>query len=180
LSTEPFHLFWSGVQDQNLQSCGEGECVILGGACVEPVFPERVHPAAGMDASEGEDFVHAWLAPEHSRLLASFSDERAAAGFDDAGADEVVFGPEGSVLHTGAVVHEVAQSGFHLRHIATKEGLFACLLDDVPDPNGTNLRLVWDAAPAGQILLPTKTRGGVRRLPDLPWAFGFSPIRGLS
>jgi hypothetical protein len=40
------------------------------------------------------------------------------------------------------------------------------------DPHGTNVRLVWDAAPAGQRLLPTMTRGGVRQLADLPWVMG--------
>lgn len=41
---------------------GEGQGVVEGDAGVEVVFPEEVEPAAGGDATEGEDSVGAgWL-----------------------------------------------------------------------------------------------------------------------
>jgi hypothetical protein len=37
----------------------------------------------------------------------------------------------------------------------------------MPDPNGTNLEPLWDAAPTGQMLLLPKTQGGAGTCPGL-------------
>ncbi|MEX1117747.1 MAG: hypothetical protein WEB60_03040 [Terrimicrobiaceae bacterium] len=94
------------------------------------MFPEGVEPTAGMDAAEGEDLFGSRLAPKHPRLLAMLADERAATRFNNASADELPLCPEGAVLHTRHIVDEVAQSGFCIGHNASKQSLFASLLDD--------------------------------------------------
>jgi hypothetical protein len=48
------------------------------------------------------------------------------------------------------------------------------------DPNGADSRVVLDAAPAGQILLPARTRGGAGTCPGLwdkaPLGLGLVPF----
>jgi hypothetical protein len=92
--------------------------------------PEGIGVTAGVNTAEGEDFICLGQTPEHTGLLVPFVDDGFTAGLDDSGTDEVVFSSKSAVLHARNVVHEVAQSGFHLSHFALSQSLSTGRLDD--------------------------------------------------
>jgi len=56
---------------------------------VEPVFPELVQAPAAVDATQGQHVFCAGKGPKHAGLFAAGSDDGFAAGFHDAGANEI-------------------------------------------------------------------------------------------
>src|SRR6266496_2297115 len=63
---------------------GESESIVASGMGIEPVFPEFIEAAAGLNAAQGQYVYGTGFTPEHARLLAAGTDDGFAPGFDDA------------------------------------------------------------------------------------------------
>ena len=73
-----------GAQDRFLRLCGQRQAIVTGGVSIKPVLPELSQPAAAVDAAQGQHIFGTGLAPKHARLLATGTDDRFAARFNDA------------------------------------------------------------------------------------------------
>ena len=96
-------------RDRILRLLGQRQAIVAGSLSVEPLFPELIQPAAGMDAAQSQDIFRTGFAPEHARLLAAGADEGLAAGLDDPRADEEALTAKGPILHSFHIVDEVSQ-----------------------------------------------------------------------
>ena len=61
-----------------------------------------------MDTAQSQDIFGTWLTPKHARLLTTSTNDRLAAGFDDARANEEALTAESAILHAGDIVDEIA------------------------------------------------------------------------
>jgi hypothetical protein len=90
--------YWSpGAQDRFLRRRCQSQGVVAGCVSIEPILPEIGQTVAAMNTAQGQDVLGLRLAPKHPGLLATASDQRFAAGFNDARSDEKASAAERAV-----------------------------------------------------------------------------------
>ena len=77
---------------------------LLGG-----VFPEVFEATGDLTAPRSDDGVGSAQAPKHARSLEALSDESAATGLDNAGADKISRDAEFGIAHQAGIFLEVTQ-----------------------------------------------------------------------
>ena len=93
------------------------------------MLPELLEPAAGVNATQGQNVLRSGFSPEHARLFTPGSDDRLAARFDDSRADKEALAAEGSVFHSFHVADEVSQFILHGLSLRLASALLARFLD---------------------------------------------------
>src|SRR6266404_5446600 len=93
------------------------------------MLPELVEPAAGANATQGQNVLRPGFSPEHAGLFTPGADDCLAARFDDSRADKEALATEGSVFHSFHIAHEVSQ--FILHGLSLR--LASALLSGFPD-----------------------------------------------
>ena len=80
-----------------------------------------------MDATQCQDILGTWFAPEHARLFAPSSDHCFATRFNDARTDKEAFAAKGAVLHARNIIDEIGQFIFDGLGIGFAEAFLAGL-----------------------------------------------------
>lgn len=76
-----------------------------------PIFPEVIELAAEQRAAGVEHGQESGFGPAHAGLFRALTDDRLAAGFDDAGADEQALAAKLAIAHPGQIFLEVTELG---------------------------------------------------------------------
>src|SRR5882762_7964513 len=95
------------------------------------MLPELLEPAAGANATQGQNVLRPGFSPEHAGLFTPGADHRLAARFDDSRADKEALATEGSVFHSFHVADKVSQFILHGLSLRLASTLLSSFLDEI-------------------------------------------------